>query len=187
MKWAWVFVGTAAFSACVTIAAVVVGSLVAPGDFRYEPMCQSNLKQLALASMMYSQDYDNRLPLQRNWSDGIFPYVKNRGVYICPKIAEHHQSPIAALTGTREYPAPVSGPPSYAYNSLLSGMPNGRITRKDAVPMLYDSIALRWNAADPAWSFAPRHKDGSNVAYADGHVKWSQDLHPGASSPGGSR
>jgi prepilin-type N-terminal cleavage/methylation domain-containing protein/prepilin-type processing-associated H-X9-DG protein len=68
--------------------------------------CKSNLKQIASGWMMYVQDYDERTPLNW-WSDnpcgpnaGVFPnqprggqpimlwriqpYVKNKGVLICP-------------------------------------------------------------------------------------------------------
>ncbi len=59
--------------------------------------CQSNLKQLALAWTMYTQDYDERQPLwqqtdagltnvynTRMWWSVIYPYIKNGQVYQCP-------------------------------------------------------------------------------------------------------
>ena len=58
--------------------------------------CLSNLKQVAMATRMYSQDYDEVLPYQDGdicdwatskktiWLNSIYPYVKNRKVYICP-------------------------------------------------------------------------------------------------------
>jgi prepilin-type N-terminal cleavage/methylation domain-containing protein/prepilin-type processing-associated H-X9-DG protein len=59
--------------------------------------CSSNLKQLALAELMYAQDYDERqncgcgyqgtgaLYLPRYpWWLRIDSYVKNRGLFICP-------------------------------------------------------------------------------------------------------
>jgi prepilin-type N-terminal cleavage/methylation domain-containing protein/prepilin-type processing-associated H-X9-DG protein len=53
--------------------------------------CQSNLKQLGIAVMMYVQDYDETYPtgLQDSWWDCTWyrittPYVKNLGVYRCP-------------------------------------------------------------------------------------------------------
>src|SRR5947209_7161741 len=55
--------------------------------------CQSNLKQLALATLMYAQDYDDRLPVRRNWSDGIYPYLKNRSVYVCPSASDGAPAP----------------------------------------------------------------------------------------------
>jgi prepilin-type N-terminal cleavage/methylation domain-containing protein/prepilin-type processing-associated H-X9-DG protein len=67
--------------------------------------CISNLKQLTLGFMMYSQDYDEAFPTwdwsvnynggtgtpNNNgtslWCNAIFPYVKNAQVYSCPSDA----------------------------------------------------------------------------------------------------
>lgn len=52
--------------------------------------CQSNLKQLGLAVLMYVQDYDEVLPSSwaKEWpGDPMFfvqPYMKNTGILICP-------------------------------------------------------------------------------------------------------
>jgi prepilin-type N-terminal cleavage/methylation domain-containing protein/prepilin-type processing-associated H-X9-DG protein len=53
--------------------------------------CQSNLKQLGTAIMMYTQDYDEVYPtgLQESWWDNTWyrvvgPYVKNIQVFRCP-------------------------------------------------------------------------------------------------------
>ncbi len=53
--------------------------------------CQSNLKQLGLAFVQYTQDADEKYPrgetyyTQGNgWAGVIYPYVKSNGVYICP-------------------------------------------------------------------------------------------------------
>jgi prepilin-type N-terminal cleavage/methylation domain-containing protein/prepilin-type processing-associated H-X9-DG protein len=58
--------------------------------------CQSNLKQLGLGMMQYTQDYDERFPagyfyspvtINRTglgWGEKIYPYVKSVQVYVCP-------------------------------------------------------------------------------------------------------
>jgi len=53
--------------------------------------CQSNLKQLALGSLMYMQDYDERLMCRWHSIDSnfripsmIYPYVKNVQLFECP-------------------------------------------------------------------------------------------------------
>src|SRR5437764_8397311 len=55
--------------------------------------CLSNLKQIGLATRMYSQDYDETLvpnylytsiSTWMWWSDLLQPYVKNRAVFVCP-------------------------------------------------------------------------------------------------------
>ena len=57
-----------------------------------QTVCASNLKQLGLAFMEYSQDYDEQLPGTAlyigipgfGWPGMIYPYVKSTGVYSCP-------------------------------------------------------------------------------------------------------
>ncbi len=54
--------------------------------------CQSNLKQLGLAFVQYTQDADEKYPRgydhgfnQGNgWAGSIYSYVKSNGVYVCP-------------------------------------------------------------------------------------------------------
>ncbi len=52
--------------------------------------CISNMKQLGLGLMMYSQDYDETFPtsvtwsIQPSWALTIEPYLKNIGVLRCP-------------------------------------------------------------------------------------------------------
>src|SRR5438093_7197885 len=70
--------------------------------------CLSNLKQLSLGMLMYSQDYDETFPewrwdlhykdgsFSKNngttvWWNAIYPYVKNAKVYTCPS-AKYQQT-----------------------------------------------------------------------------------------------
>jgi prepilin-type N-terminal cleavage/methylation domain-containing protein/prepilin-type processing-associated H-X9-DG protein len=60
--------------------------------------CQSNLKQIGLGVMQYTQDYDETMvrswfgahgyndetPVDYKWMDAIEPYVKSTQVYTCP-------------------------------------------------------------------------------------------------------
>ena len=54
--------------------------------------CQSNLKQIGLALVQYTQDSDELMPLDRignvaygtSWHEAIYPFVKSTGVYKCP-------------------------------------------------------------------------------------------------------
>ena len=51
--------------------------------------CLSNTKQLGLAFIQYTQDYDEQLPycfygVPQGWAGHIYPYVKSTGVYKCP-------------------------------------------------------------------------------------------------------
>src|SRR3712207_5043261 len=65
--------------------------------------CQSNLKQMATAVLMYKQDYDETFPSQawgaaRNdpWWWSIQPYTKNAGILKCPS-----SNSVASLDGNK--------------------------------------------------------------------------------------
>src|SRR5688500_13688299 len=64
--------------------------------------CQSNLKQIGLGIMQYTQDFDEMMPrscfstasnqcsetsienVQWKWMDAIYPYVKSEQLFMCP-------------------------------------------------------------------------------------------------------
>jgi prepilin-type N-terminal cleavage/methylation domain-containing protein/prepilin-type processing-associated H-X9-DG protein len=75
--------------------------------------CQSNLKQLGLGIMQYTQDYDERMPRSQylddgndSWKDNIYAYVKSTQVFSCPS------NPAKNLTSNTVWP--ISG--NYAAN-----------------------------------------------------------------------
>lgn len=59
--------------------------------------CQSNLKQLGLAFVQYTQDADEKYPngfdhgfnQGNGWAGQIYTYVKSNGVYVCPDDSLH--------------------------------------------------------------------------------------------------
>lgn len=60
--------------------------------------CQSNMKQVGLGIMQYTQDYDESMPSTfyktdqasnpatdaYKWMDAIYPYVKSEQIFVCP-------------------------------------------------------------------------------------------------------
>jgi prepilin-type N-terminal cleavage/methylation domain-containing protein len=160
--------------------------------------CASNLQQLGLAVFMYTQDYDERLPLSAstittppffvNWNNIIDPYVRDKRVWQCPS------SKIPLLDGTG---TPTS---DYGYNafylnglkldfsnfSTAVGIPIGKINTPTEVILLIDSAPSKKGlcSADgkymlppsqvdtPCWGRpAPLHLNRTNVEWMDGHVK----------------
>jgi hypothetical protein len=117
------------------------------------PRCQSNLKQLTTATLMYAQDYDERLPLAVAWNDGIQPYHKHTQLLLCPE--EENQTL-----------------PSYAMNQRLSGVLNSQIEAPDTTVLFFDSIPGRNKAGgrellpDP-----PRHSNEYVVSFLYGTVR----------------
>ena len=90
--------------------------------------CQSNEKQLGLAFVQYTQDYDEKYPngawvrfAQEHegvgWAGQIYSYVKSTGVYKCPDDGTSG----AAATATKMATYPVS----YSYNGLNICRDNG--------------------------------------------------------------
>ena len=88
--------------------------------------CQSNLKQLGLAFVQYSQDSDERLPMGLSagrlnygygdgWAGRVFPFVKSAGVFACP---DDTAGPLLNTVGGKTY---TLSPISYAYNRNLAG------------------------------------------------------------------
>ncbi|RYG59922.1 DUF1559 domain-containing protein [bacterium] len=73
--------------------------------------CQSNLKQVGLGLLQYTQDYDEQYPaagwsgvqsLGYGWAGDIYPYVKSKQVFACPSdaaglIAPYNSASLQAL------------------------------------------------------------------------------------------
>lgn len=116
----------------------------------------SHGKQLAMSLMMYTQDYDNRLPPAAGWQNGLAPYNGDRMIYQCP-----------------ERPGVV---PAYAYNQLLDRRPLKQVLSGAQTPALFESSLGVQNAADQLGSFATPHRatggqQAGIVAFMDGHVQ----------------
>jgi prepilin-type N-terminal cleavage/methylation domain-containing protein/prepilin-type processing-associated H-X9-DG protein len=131
--------------------------------------CISNLRQISSGAAMYSQDYDERIMgswfeykpdngLGRTWIEFIQPYVKNKGVTLCPSRETQDQDP----NNTWET--------GYALNHDNLGwdahsVPLSRVQRPAGIILFADSGALGWGGsqavydqykADPDSAKAPR-------------------------------
>lgn len=159
--------------------------------------CMSNLKQIALGFMMYTQDYDDRFPYYSGGGEMafIFPYVKSAQVFRCPSsgLVDQHDADMSSYYST-EYGMPASYD-SPAWPRAVILVPNGNTTQlMGAVPepsitcllgeVKYASTTLNYGfdrftantfPAKGIFNGLPqteRHLGGSNYAYIDGHVKW---------------
>jgi hypothetical protein len=155
--WGWVLIVVGAlFLVCtlVMIPAAVLFPVFSQARAKaQQASCMSNLKQLSMGVMLYTQDYDMRNPPASTWSDRVIVYTgRNRLLLHCPS-------------------TPPDNPCGYAYNSRQSGVRLQDIKYPAETPMIYDSSAGKWNAADPVSSFAPRHRSLGNVGFSDTHVK----------------
>jgi prepilin-type N-terminal cleavage/methylation domain-containing protein/prepilin-type processing-associated H-X9-DG protein len=148
--------------------------------------CMSNHKQVALACLMYAQDYDERLP--QYWYTGAsgisgfwqqfgytgacyecalvttYPYVKNMQLTVCPS------QDIGRL-----------GHGSIAFQCNFQRVKLAQIKAPVDGPMIFDANCHWVNpyAGLPAFNVCnggrianTRHNEGMNIGFADGHVKW---------------
>lgn len=101
------------------------------------PGCMANLKQLAVASMIYASDYDDTLFHAAKFDAALMPYTKNVGVFSCPD----------------------TGRP-YAANKELLGKKLAKVGNPAAVPMLYEGSGQKLSSAHSGGShvaFADSH------------------------------
>jgi prepilin-type processing-associated H-X9-DG protein len=146
--------------------------------------CQSNLKQIALAVFMYSQDYDEKFPPALGggqpvgWADALVPYLKTDQLFTCP--TEGHSS--------SELSPHDAGYSSYRYNSDLSYYSDYDVNEynkiNDPASCILFAEGSNTDSASNATYSSPfglnggipkapaRHLDGGNYAFMDGHVKW---------------
>lgn len=116
--------------------------------------CVSRLKQLNMAITVYAEDYDNKLPPSAKWSELLYSYTKSRTVFRCPE-------------------APVPKLNSYALNSRIEGIQLKQTRSPDEVVMWFDSCpGMDLAGGTELLSHLPRHMDGDNFCFADGHVRW---------------
>lgn len=75
--------------------------------------CQSNVKQIMLGVLQYTQDFDEMYPLAladnqvtqgRSWYTAIFPYVKSAQIFKCPSDSDNTAAPESNLAGVPAFP-----------------------------------------------------------------------------------
>ena len=161
--------------------------------------CTSNLKQVGLAILQYTQDYDEKYPLHNggNATTGFYvimqPYIKSAQIVQCPS----EPTPPSDLYGANYS--------DYAYNLGL-GWENGNsrglsiatLTQPSVTVMAVDyksSYADNWSAGCglntttcaagleiTESGAAQRHLETQNVLFTDGHVKSYKGATPNQSA-----
>jgi len=145
------------FGLCVLITVVGASSVSAmrhqgndlsPGD-----LCVSNVKQISAGMIMYSQDYDDVLPLKKEWSTIVSPYVKSKSMFHCPSV-----------------PKDKFG---YAYNFVCSSHNTTQLGPLEKMAVIFDSTQLQKDNVTTLVSLPRpgRHEGKDTIGYLDGHVK----------------
>jgi prepilin-type N-terminal cleavage/methylation domain-containing protein/prepilin-type processing-associated H-X9-DG protein len=167
--------------------------------------CLSNSKQMSVAIMQYTQDYDERLPWAQQGNGGawnllIYPYVKNDAVYRCPSDGNplspagtggkriSYLPNYAVLSANTFAPLPMAVFDRPADIIALTEMYTGTGAANKQGYHLYDSNldprTVTDILADPAVTAriaTQRHAQGMNNVFVDGHAKWyrfTQTLQP---------
>ncbi len=162
--------------------------------------CLSNLKQIGLGVIQYTQDYDEKFPqvnvstagnatkvapytVPYGWADALQPYLKSTQLYQCPSDS---MGPIDNST--------LAGFTDYGYNNLM-GRGSGNMPAMTLASLDFASLTILLyervpgHAQDQTSAFSGgvptggkgailgggqllRHLEGSNFLFADGHAKW---------------
>jgi prepilin-type N-terminal cleavage/methylation domain-containing protein/prepilin-type processing-associated H-X9-DG protein len=151
--------------------------------------CQSNLKQIGLAFAQYTQDYDEKMILAamypsgsgsyQTWMYVLQPYIKSNQLFTCPSASDKD------FKGTPNVTQNNNG---YGMYKQLSGIAIATIDSPASCIMAGDAgllptptytanttyYLIDWDnsAADNAVVPHPRHLEGPNLLFCDGHVKW---------------
>ena len=147
--------------------------------------CQSNLKQIGLALMMYAQDYDEAICMHTGgfgypdlaqsdrewWPTRINPYTKNMQILICPTYGEWVE-----CNECRGYHSRYGG--YTATCAVWQGHTKlGSLERPASTVLVLDAAHRACNMAGEGDCWAGQydthrpHNDVNNHVFADGHVK----------------
>jgi prepilin-type N-terminal cleavage/methylation domain-containing protein len=158
--------------------------------------CTNNLKQLATATIQYTNDWDGRMPSSYTWcgddparplgafwwcpveKGSLYSYTKNMGVYLCP--IDKNVAP--GGTAMQRIPAGKTAkdfPLSYSMNVDLHcvKIDSARVKRLSKVMLFIHE--KRENMNDGRFVVTGGgnvpsgvHHDGTCLAYADGRAQW---------------
>jgi prepilin-type N-terminal cleavage/methylation domain-containing protein/prepilin-type processing-associated H-X9-DG protein len=175
--------------------------------------CLSNLKQMGLGFMQYTQDYDGGFPpaimgtwgtsdfssgaicsgkpcetvavsngavigKYFSWMDSLYPYTKSLNLFYCPSqsardISNYGYS--AYISGVRLYVVKAGAPQIPINDSSLEHAATTVLSMDCA--NVYCTYATpggdSFFAATKEPQYVP-HFDGTTIAYADGHAKWTR-------------
>jgi prepilin-type N-terminal cleavage/methylation domain-containing protein/prepilin-type processing-associated H-X9-DG protein len=164
--------------------------------------CMSNMKQIGLGIMQYTQDYDEKLPIcpiagAQNYAgsaaltnpwNGIYPYTKSWQILRCPSATDD------SLDGAGYVPN-GSNDTNYLLNGVFfraSGLSTASISQpanrlllheykfamsyalpRPAATTSAETAYLKWLRNDQ-YTYDALHFEGGNLLFADGHVKWKR-------------
>jgi prepilin-type N-terminal cleavage/methylation domain-containing protein/prepilin-type processing-associated H-X9-DG protein len=155
--------------------------------------CQSNLKQIGMGFLQYTQDYDEHYPSVyenqsrlissnaiRYWPYAILPYIKSNQVYKCPDeistnavsyLANSYTDKVAAslITESSTVVLAMDGNDGVSNTKMASDATTGNGLNED-----YSLWCEAWRISNAdSDKKTPRHTGRANLLFCDGHVKIS--------------
>ncbi len=179
------------------LAAILLPVLFQAREKARQTTCLSHLKQIANATLMYAQDYDEVLPCfwdyyngENQWGGWIFysvfgqcvpnnfdpakgsiyPYVRNKQVYPCPSDRCQQGNSYAYNGALSPNPVAQAGV-GFHFGSPLAAIP------EPASTIMFTEEAAEHGSTDdghhlPEGNYpSDRHHGRSNFAFCDGHIK----------------
>jgi prepilin-type N-terminal cleavage/methylation domain-containing protein/prepilin-type processing-associated H-X9-DG protein len=112
--------------------------------------CQSNLKQIGLGVMQYTQDFDEKFPLYYSagaapaygWADIVQPYLKSTQIYQCPSESRIPPNDDPTQQGFTDY----------SYNGFLASSVSGSIVITRSLATLTQPTLTVMHADDYSWN-----------------------------------
>ena len=140
--------------------------------------CQSNLKQIGTATLMYIQDYDEKYPGHQggstatdDWPMSVVPYTKNAQLFQCPSASPAPTHMLISGYGL-----------CYGYNCYYFQF-QSQAQIQDVVETILCADDNGDNRIGPDYAvrearvpgcthcLVPRHNEMINITFADGHAK----------------
>lgn len=133
------------------MAAIMLPVFVQAREKARSTTCLSGVKQIGLGLMMYCQDYDEVMPPQQAWRDGVFPYIKNESVFRCPTSPE--------------------GATSYAYNAQADRVKMGDVPNPADAVLVFEANGSGRNPFGSADMLNAPHANTGSICFFDGHCR----------------
>jgi len=185
------------------LAAILFPAFAKAREAARRSSCSSNLKQIGLGLMQYSQEYDEQLPAGVNgvgaWALVIQPYIKSTNLFACPSNTKSSnfmqntggkipQSYVAnGVESSKTYMGGISPMNEIGGTAPSGGVSLASIVAPTQLIMVFenaglntygDQYSLAGNLDNAQYDFT-NHLTTSNYLFGDGHVKSLKPLATG--------